>query len=443
MKVLIISFLFAPMNHIGSIRITKFAKYLPDFGWEPVVLTVDAVRGISQTLPSEVVGVNIVRTPYFDLVPTVNQMLTRGKAAPFKRAPEPSYSSLRLLIYRLLRLMKPIYNLPIFRPLTIEPIGWYPYAVRKGLQIAAEQNIDIIFSTYGPSIPHLVASCLYRKTGIPWVAEFRDLWSSNPYVKDYQPFQFIEQQLEKRTLKACDLLISVSEPWAQQVGTLHNKRAITIPNGFDEDDYLETVPLTPKFTITYTGQIYPGKREPTSFLQAIGELRHEAKISPHDLEVRFFGNNVSETINPLIKKLDLNELVKVYGFVPFSESVKKQKESSALLLLGWNDERDKGALTGKIFEYLGAGRPILSSGVKGGEIDKLLKASSSGILTNEVEDIKDIILKWVGEFKQYQEIRSYYNPNQEIISYYTRREATAKLARAFDTVIAGRKRNQR
>lgn len=143
-----------------------------------------------------------------------------------------------------------------------------------------------------------------------------------------------------------------------------------------------------------------------------------------------------------VKKHGLNELVKVYGFVSFNESIRKQKESTTLLLLGWNDERDKGTYTGKIFEYLGAMRPILAIGVKDGVVDKLLKESGSGILANEVEHIKEIIVKWVGEFKQYQSIVSYYDPNQEIISCYTRREASARLAEAFDEVIARKKRSQ-
>lgn len=434
-RVLIISFLFAPLNNIGATRISKFVKYLPHFGWEPIVLTVDTVGGGLQPLRLGAEEENVVRTPYFDLAPTIYQMLTKGKVTSRPRPLKLRYPSLRRLIYKLIHLMQPVYKLPLLRPLTMDPIGWYPHAIKKGLEITAERNIDILFSTYGPSTPHLVASHLHKKTGIPWVAEFRDLWSAHPYSVKCQPFLFFEQQLEKKVMKACDLLISVSEPWAQQLGTLHCKRAITIPNGFDEDDYVEVVPLTPNFTITYTGRIYPGKRDPALFFEAMAELRQEAKISPDDLEIRFFGNNVSETITPLIKKYGLNELVKVYGFVSFNESIRKQKESTALLLLEWNNEREKGTYPAKIFEYLGAKRPVLAIGVKDGEVDKLLKESGSGILVNKVKDIKEIILKWVGEFKQYRSIVSYYDPKQEIISCYTRREASAKLAKAFDEVL--------
>ena len=293
----------------------------------------------------------------------------------------------------------------------------------------------MIFSTYGPSTPHLIASRLHKQTGIPWVAEFRDLWSLRPNNKRKQPFQFFQKQWEKHTLKDCSSLISVSELWAAELEAFHSKKATVITNGFDEEDYSNEVSPTTKFTITYTGNIYPGRREPAPLLEAVAELRQEGKISPDDIEVRFFGSNVKETVSPAIEKYNLFGFIRIGDFVPFQESARLQKESSALLLLSWNHSEDKGTLTGKIFEYIGARRPILALAYKGGAIDDLLQESGCGIIANEVNEIKSILLEWLGEFRQHGRITSHYQPEEIVIKSYTRREQAGKLAQVFDNTI--------
>lgn len=441
-RVLIVSFLFPPMNNIGALRIGKFAKYLPQFGWEPIVLTVNEAKGYSQTLPVEIDEANIVRTPYFALAHFIHyklvgnendELVTNENVCPREIAKGLNW---REKAYKLIRLMRFIYSRPEVSSFINEPCGWYPYALRKGLEILNKSKVDIIFSTFGGlRTPHLVASRLHQQTGIPWVAEFRDLWSSGPYFNKTRLFQFLEEQLEKRVMKGSNLLISVSEPMAKELEAFHSKKTIVIPNGFDEEDYTENIPLTSKFTITYTGYIFPDKRDPTPLFKAITELRQKGRISSDDFEVRFFGSNVSETLSPIIEEYNLAEIVTIHGFVPFNESIKKQKESAALLLLSWNNPQDKGTLTGKIFEYLGARKPILAIAFKGGEIDKLLAKSGCGIVATEVEEIKEILLKWLAEFRGHANIRSYYNPDREIIKQYTRREQARKLAGAFDEFV--------
>ena len=437
-KVLIVSYWFPPTNTSGAVRIGKFAKYLPEFGWEPIVLTSDSPRDLPPTLPVEVDDANIVRTPYFALSNSVSRILVDNKdASPAAQTGQPSKTGLnwRNIVLNTMRLMSPIYTLPVIDKLLFEPMGWYRYAVRTGSELVGKNKIDVIFSTYGPSVPHLVASRLHKQTRMPWVAEFRDPWSLNAYTRKTQPFQFLEEQWEKKTMKNCDLLVSVSKLWAEKLEAFHSKKTMVIANGFDEEDYREDMPLTSKFTITYTGGIYPGKRDPTRLFQAIAELRREGKMSPDDLEVRFLGSNVAKTLSPLVQEYRLPEFVKMYGFVSFKESIKRQMESTVLLLLSWDDPRDQGTLTAKIFEYMGARRPTLALAFKGGEIDKLLWESGCGILANAVNEIKNILMKWLGEFRQYGKIVSYYRPDNEVIKKYTRREQAKKLAETFDSVL--------
>ncbi len=429
-KVLVVSFHFPPTNSIASVRLGKFVKYLPQFGWETTVLTVNEAKEYSQDLPVEIDEANIFRTPYFAFGSTISYELTGGQRTIYQA--QPRSSTWRKALYKLIRLMRPVYTLPLIRTLTLEPIGWYRHALKKGLEIISKEKFDIIFSSYGPSMSHLVAAKLHKQTGVPWVAEFRDLWSLHYYLRKIQPFHFFEKALERRVTKGSYLLVTVSEPAAKQLQALHSKKVVIIPNGFDEDDYLDNVPLTTKFTITYTGNIYPGKQDPSPLFEAIAELEEEGKISPNDFEVRFFGGGTLTSLLPAIKHYHLEGIVKIYGLVPFKESIRKQKESTVLLFLGWNDPRERGFYSGKVFEYLGARRPILSIGLKGDVVDELLKETSAGVVVSEVNEIKALLSQWMKEFKQFGDVLSHFKSDRAAISRYTRKEEAAKLAQLLE-----------
>jgi glycosyltransferase involved in cell wall biosynthesis len=437
-RALIVSFNFPPLNSIGALRIGKFAKYLPEFGWDPIVLTVDHVGHRTQTLPIEIDELNVIRTPYFGLVPFLHPPPPDRNASSSKHVPDDPDCTSRAS--RLLRPIRHPYFIGTLVPnIGLEAWGWYPYAIRKGRRALKETGAQVIFSSFSPRISHIVGSKLHRSTGTPWVADFRDLWSLNPFTRKARPYHFLERRFEQRTMKGSSLLISVSEPLAEQLESLHSKKAIVIPNGFDEEDYLDDVPLLPKLAITYTGQIYPGKRDPTPLFEALAELRNEGRVSPNDLEARFFTTTHSATISSLVEEHGLQDLVTLHDPVPFEESVRRQKESAALLLLEWNDPRAEGNVTAKIFEYMGAGRPILAIAFEGGEIPKLLERTGTGTVATKVGQIKQVLSTWIAEFTQHGHIMSYYNPNSAAVKQYTRREQARKLAAAFDEVTSLKK----
>jgi len=237
-------------------------------------------------------------------------------------------------------------------------------------------------------------------------------------------------------MKGCDALITVSEFTVAWLEAVHSKKIAVIHNGFDEQDYSENVPLTSKFTLTSTGSISSGKRSPELLFQAIAQLQGEGRISPSDFEVRLYGGSPVKTLLPVIEKYHLKELVKIYGLVPFKESIRKQQESTALILPEWNSPLAKHVYTGKLFEYLGAGRPILAIAYKTGAIDKLLRETGAGIVVNEVEAIKGVLTRWLEEWQQSGRITSHWNPDINVIKRYTRREGARKLAQLLDEASA-------
>ena len=217
---------------------------------------------------------------------------------------------------------------------------------------------------------------------------------------------------------------------------MHGKHADVIPSGFDSDDYSASVPLTAKFTITYTGRLYRGRRDPSELFKALRLLQQEDESLVGNLEVRFVGFDSRDVVGRLVEEHSLGDTVKFLQQVPFKESVRLQKESTVLLLLSWNDPRDEGTYSGKLFEYLGAGRPILATSVyEGGSIPKLLSETGSGIIANDAATIKDILKVWLLEFQQEGKLHSFFKPNAEVLQTYTWEGQARKLASAFDRAL--------
>ncbi len=430
-RVLIVSFFFPPTNSIAAVRVGKFAKYLPQFGWEPVVLTADTSKDRPQTLPVETDEANVFRTPYFALYSSLYRNLKGNQDTPSETASRRF--NWKEPIYRAVRLTQPIYTLSIFAPLVSDPIGWYSHAMEKGREILDKYEIDAIFSSYAPSTSHLVACRLHQISGIPWVAEFRDLWALNPNARTTRFLRYLTCRLERRVMKRSSLLIAASEPAAEQLEKLHAQKAVTILNGFDEDDYVEYTPLTSKFTITYTGQIYPGKQDPTPLFKVLKELREEGKISPSNFEIRFFGGGSLTVLNPLIERYGLSDMVKVYDIVPFRESVRRQKESSVLLMLKWEDAVARGIYTGKLFEYLGAKRPVLAVGSFADKyVDNVMIESGTGTVVDNLTMMKDVLSRWLDEWQKSGKIVSHWEPRANVIQRYTRRGQAGKLAQLLE-----------
>ncbi len=436
-KVLIISFYFPPNNSIGSLRLGKFAKYLPEFDWDPIILTVDKIKGISQTLAMEIDESKIIKTPYYTLSDFFGNE-SNYRVYPLSQNPKSNHDNKRILFSKIIHLGEPLYRLPVIEKLLFDPMGWYHPGIKAGLDIIAKNDIKIILSSYGPTVPHLIASKLNKISGVPWVADYRDDWIDE-YRKHPQPLHYFDQRWEKYIVKNCCTFIANTQPLANILENSHGKVPIVIPNGFDDADFNNNISLTPKFTITYTGYIYSGKRDPSIIFQALAEARQEGKITPQDIKIRFYGQNVNETIFPLAARYHVEDFIIIGGNIPYKESIARQIESTILLLLSWNDPKDIGMINGKIYEYLGARRPILALAYKGGEIDKLLHESGCGIVINNVTEVKQLLLTWLVEFKMTGKLTTYFNPNNNVILRYTRKNQAKALAEVLNKLVSYRR----
>ncbi len=227
--------------------------------------------------------------------------------------------------------------------------GWKPFAVKAGDELLQNEDIDAMISSSSPVTCHIIARELKERHKIPWVADFRDLWTQNHNYPYSILRKLFEKKLELKTLSMADALVTVSSPLAYKLAMLHKRRQVyTITNGFDPEKMSDgKANLTSKFTITYTGQIYT-KQDPSKLLVALKDLISGRAIDPNDVDVRFYGPE-NGLLAKKIEEYGLSAIVRQCGIVPREISFEKQRESQLLLLLKWEDPRERGIYHWKSF----------------------------------------------------------------------------------------------
>jgi glycosyltransferase involved in cell wall biosynthesis len=321
-----------------------------------------------------------------------------------------------------------------------EQIGWYDYAVMEGEKILQTKQIDAILSSSRPVTCHLIAKAFAEKYHIPWVADLRDLWSQNYYSSYSHIKKYFEKKLEIRTLKHASAITTVSQPLVKKLEALHkNKQIFAIKNGFDPELVNpENNKIDQNFTIVYTGNIYKGKQDPAQLFAVIHELCDKDFIKRDDIKIHFFGYPKLESsenwLQEEIAKYNLQDLVILHGIVSRETAILKQRKAQILLLLKWNDPDERGVYTGKLFEYLAACRPIISSGyTEGGVVKELLVQTQAGIDAGNYDELEDAIIRAYQEYMKFGKVQ-YHGIHAEVMMY-SHKEMARNFGRVLDKMV--------
>jgi len=421
-KVLIITYWYPPYP-FPSLRIIGLGKYLPEFGWQPIVLT----SSLGQLNPQ----FRVIETPYRDVLGFWKRLLGFKPDEDIRRQVNNRFGvapSSRIMNFFLTRLSEVISYPDLYR-------GWKPFAVRAGSEILEKEGIDAILSSSMPIISHIIARELTTRYQIPWLADFRDLWTQN-HNYSYGPLRkWLDRRLELRTLSPADALVGISQPAAEKLRELHPEKPISaITNGFDPAE-INSPPATlaAKFTITYTGSIYPQGHDPAKFFAALRDLVSAGTIKPDDIAVRFYGPQ-AEWVEREITSYGLSAIVKYNGVVARETALARQRESQILLLLKWEDPQEQGAYTGKVFEYLAARRPILATGGSSDVVDDLLNDTGAGTCAPTVDDIKNVLTKLYQEYKNKGAVA--YQGVESKVNQYSHRAMAGRFAEILNHLVA-------
>ena len=393
-RLLLISFHYPPRPTVGSLRPGALAKYLPRFGWEVLVLTPRTAEGPRPPAP-------VIETDYQDALEKWKSRLGLDPqrslhdklklSTPDRPREKPTHT-------RILASLKSVLAYP-------EPEkGWEPLAVDAIQKIAVP--IDAILSTAPPITSHCIAREARRILKCPWIADFRDLWANNLDNPHGRILRWRDRSLEKKQLATADALVTVSRPWADRLQELHPDKPVhVITNGFDPDDFIgDPVSRTRTFSITYTGQLYAGRRDPTALFAVVHELIQAGTIDREQMRIRFYGP-IELWLQPLIERYELQGVVELHGTIGRREALQRQQESQILLMLGWANPNETGQHTGKLFEYFGSRRPILAVGGVRGVLTEVLEETGAGVHALSKPQLRQYLIDAYAEFRERGEVR--------------------------------------
>ncbi len=417
-KVLIITYYWPPSGGAGVQRWLKFAKYLPEFGWQPVILTVDPEYASypqrDQSLFAEVGSDCLVfTTKSFELY-NLYKLISGKKDVPFGGFAKDSKEG---ILQKVSKFFRGNFLLPDPR------IGWNRYAFKKAEELIREFNIDTVVTTSPPHSTQLIGLKLKKKHHIKWVADLRDPWTDIYYYNQFMHTTLarkIDLRYERNMVENADLLITVSEDlkriFAEKTALPVANKIAVIPNGFDNDDFRQAVfPAEPKKVITYSGTFYEFY-DVDCLLEAIRGLSNELR---QNLMIRFVGI-IPPSVAQKFRSTGIE--IELVGYVDHPKSIEYLLRSDLLLLLIAKVENNRGILTGKFFEYLATQKPIMAIGPTDGDLAKIIHETQCGNIFEYGDS------KGMHQFIQESLNRPDSGAIKEIANQYSREQLTKKLA---------------
>lgn len=416
-RVLFLAYNFPPMGGGGVQRTLKFVKYLPRFGWEPVVICADdrAYWARDETLTGEIPPEIVIkrRRPMGPghIFTILGKLTSRGFA-------------------------RRVFD-NIFVP--DDRILWALTSVFTAIRLIKRLDIDLIYSTSPPHSTHIGAGIIKRLTGLPWVADFRDPWTGNfRYNPNSPQIRKLHKKKERKILNSADRVICITESvknkYISDFG-ISPDRLVTIYNGFDPDDFdkepVRDKEIEDRIVITHSGSFY-GTYFPKDTFPPLSKVINDYPSLKGRVEVRFIGVMDSEIQDAISDTFKGNAVF--LGYVAHKEAIRTISRSDINLITLPMTGDVSYIVTGKLFEYLAAKRPILAV-VPPGEAARLITEARAGIVVheNDPEKLSDALYRAILELKD----REDFSPVQDVVHRFERGGLTSMLAGVFNELVDG------
>lgn len=433
--VLVVAYHFPPGGGPGVQRVLKHVTYLREAGWRPVVLTVEngdfpaRDESLLAHIPADVV---VHRLPILEPYSLYRKLMgTKGAAIDVnvnKTSDQRSGWKERLA-----EAIRATFFIPDAR------VGWLLTAVRAGMAIIRDERVDAIYSSSPPYTCALLGRALHRRSGLPWVAGFRDPWTGFLTTPDrwFLPAA-IDRALERSVFREADAVEcawqGIIDDALRKVPDLDRAKFHHVPNGFDSAD-IPDVPYvrTDRFTVTYTGSMY-GRRNPRTFLAALETLHRDGVLGPDDVRLRLVGR-FGDDVRTMLEASAFAGSVDNIAYVPHRESIAWLMRSDALLLIVDDAKESADIVPGKVYEYLGTRRPVLALAPRGSAIEQLIGETRSGLSVPQ-DDVAGIAAALTAWYRAWQNGAALTHPVDGAIDNYERRASARALAHILNGVTA-------
>jgi glycosyltransferase involved in cell wall biosynthesis len=404
-RVLMIAFHFPPQRGSSGLQRTlRFARYLPEFGWEPLVLSAHprAYDSIDNT-DDPPAGLFVHRAFALD----ASRHLAIGRRYPSILARPDRWAS------------------------------WWWGAVPAGLRLIHRLRPQVLWSTYPIATAHLIGHTLARISGLPWIADFRDPMAQDGYPADPAIWRSFKR-IETRTIELARRSVFTAPSAVRQYEErypAHAERMSIIENGFDEESFAHLGETGRRaigrpIVLLHSGIVYPSERDPTALFSALGHLRRQGRIPPGTVVVRFRAPVHDAMLNDLAMRHGVNDVVEVVPPLPYREALAEMLAADGLLVLQAANCNEQ--IPAKLYEYLRAGRPILGLTDPDGDTAKTLRAA--GITHIAALEDGATIADMLGRFIDDLHTGTAPLPDSANVRRASRRERTALLAHALDAV---------
>ena len=350
-----IAYHFPPLAGSSGIQRTlRFVQHLPSMGWQPLVLSAQprAYEQTSDDLLADVPAGTVVRRAF--ALDTARHLQVAGRYVGWMARPD-------------------------------RWISWKFDAIRQGLKLIDEFKPDIIWSTYPIATAHVIASALHRKTGIPWIADFRDPMAQDGYPADpltWQRYSEIEAEAAAQA-RFCVFTTPGAARMYQQRYPAAASRMVVLENGYDEESFASVVPLphrasgpdtvTRPLLMLHSGIVYPSERDPTQLFEALSRLKTQGALGPDDLRIRFRASVHDDLLKHLAQTHGAQDFIELCPAIPYRDALAEMMAVDALLVM--QASNCNAQIPAKIYEYLRAGKPILGLTDPAGDTAGVLRSA--------------------------------------------------------------------
>lgn len=425
-RLLVVAYYFPPMGLSGVQRVAKFVKYLPDYGWDPVVLTVEpgGYYAYDETMADELAqaDVEVHRTNSWDPTRLFGGQQTVRMPSGWK--------------HRVFSALTELFFIPDNK------IGWKRFAVQKGRELLEERSFDAIFSSAPPYTAHLIARELAQEANLPLVTDFRDDWMGNPLLNFPTPLhRYRHRCLERDVLRSSDHIVTINRPIKESLIRRHlNAEAYTkcsiIPHGYDPADLSGpaldgTEDTSAACRFLYSGVFYK-ERTPDYFLRGLARLLDRRSDLRSTLECVFVGL-VPDDSKALAAGLGLDDVVTYTGYLSHDESVSYVESADVLWLTIGRQVGEEKISTSKLYEYMGSRKPVLGLVPEGAAKRTLNRYGASMTVAPDDEDgIASAIERLYEAWRD----RSLPEADESFVRQFDRRSLTAELAKQLHDVCS-------
>lgn len=424
--ILIVTYYWPPAGGPGVQRWLKFVKYLPQFGWKPVVFIPENPnypledKSLCKDVSKDLTIIkNKIWEPY-KIAEKLNKRNKKFKAGQFDIGQNQSWKS-KLSIW-----MRGNFFIPDAR------VFWVKPSVRVIREYLRENAIDALVTTGPPHSVHLIGLALKKEfPNLKWIADFRDPWTEISYYQYLKLTKWADRKhrrLEHKVFSEADITLATSYTDADKFKA-KGANAVCITNGFDEAEmFAWSASINEKFCLSYIG-VLEQLRNPEVLWETLSEIIKENPDFQKDFQLKFAGR-VDDTILDKLSQSNLKENILNLGYISHNEALMEMKKSAVLLLTNFPQLSSKGIIPGKLFEYLATGKTILSFGPKDADVQRILEETHAGkhFGYNEKTELKAFLIKAYGKWK---------NNEHTLLSKNTMQFSRLNLTKRLSEVLSG------